>query len=323
MGPIISPLPSLTMKPQDWAAQPSMKMSIERSVSFLKQPGAEQYPVGPLVAFLIAIMVTDGADGALFPSVSKALERTVQFNVGILGQLATLQAFIQAIFGPFWGVMCARGYMERKTILTTMTFAQGLATLIMCFYVNSWWGMMILRAVNGACLAGLLPVANSIVADRFDDEVRGRMFALMNMSKGLGGTLFGALYSITSEWCTGEGRWSSCALPDPDAGCDAITPPCECGTGFIGWQYSLIATGCACMLFAPVIYMKMAPPPVAIKNVGVAGENIVLSEFKALAKLLCNTPTFLILVVQGCFGGLPGTALQWRGFFFETAGLTK
>merc|ERR1712117_728279 len=55
----------------------------------------------------------------------------------------------------------------------------------------------------------------------------------------------------------------------------------------------------------------------------VEGENRVLSELKALAKLLCNTPTFLILVVQGCFGGLPWSALQFRGFFFETAGLTK
>merc|ERR1711933_157951 len=177
-------------------------------------------------------------------------------------------------------------------------------------------------ALNGACLAGLLPVANSIVADRFDDTIRGRMFALMNMSRGLGGTLFGAVYAITSEWCTSEGRWESCELP-VENNCDVTVPDCTCDTGFIGWEYSFIATGVACMAFAPVIYMKMAPPPVAIKNVGKAGENIVLSEFKALAKLLCNTPTFLILVVQGCFGGMPWSALQFRGFFFETAGLTK
>jgi len=308
------------MTPEDWAAQPKSKMSIEKSVSFLKVPGAEQYPIGPLVAFLITIMITDGADGALFPNVSKALERTVQFDISILGQLATLQSFIQAIFGPFWGVMCARGYMERKTILTTMTFMQGLATLIMCFYVNSWWGMMILRGLNGACLAGLLPVANSIIADRFDDEVRGRMFALMNIARGMGSTLFGALYSITSEWCTSEGRWESCAQPDGD--CGAQIPPCTC-SGFHGWQYSFIVTGVVVMAFAPVIYTKMNPPPVTVRNVATAGENIVVSELKALATLLLNTPTFLILVVQGCFGGLPWTALQFRGFFFETAGLSK
>merc|ERR1712174_145941 len=148
---------------------------------------------------------------------------------------------IQAIFGPFWGVMCARGYMQRKTILTTMTFAQGLATFIMCFVVNNDPLMLVLRALNGACLAGLLPVANSIVADRFDDSIRGRMFALMNMSRGLGGTLFGAVYSITSEWCPSEGRWESCE--QPDEGCNSVVPSCDCNSGFLGWQYSFIVTG--------------------------------------------------------------------------------
>lgn len=309
------------MKPEEWATQPTM--SKERSVSFLKVPGADDYPTGPLVAFLIVIMATDGMDGALFPSVSKALERTVGFDVSILGQLATLQAFVQAIFGPFWGVMCARGYMERKTILSTMVFAQGFATLCMCFFVNNWYMMMALRGLNGACLAGLLPVANSIVADRFDDQIRGRMFALMNMSRGLGSTLFGALYSITSEWCTSDGRWASCPQPDPTDDCRGPDlEPCSC-SGLIGWQWSFILTGVATMLFAPVIYAKMNPPPVVSKNVSVAGENIVVSELKALAKLLFNTPTFMILVVQGCFGGLPWSALQFRGFFFETAGLSK
>merc|ERR1719356_1066113 len=218
--------------------------------------------------------------------------------------------------------MCARGYMQRKTILTTMTFAQGLATFIMCFVVNNDPLMLVLRALNGACLAGLLPVANSIVADRFDDSIRGRMFALMNMSRGLGGTLFGALYAITSEWCPATNRWESCPLPIQD-NCDVTVPACECDDGFFGWQYSFIATGVACMAFAPVIFCMMRPPPVTVKNVGQAGENIVVSELKALAKLLCNTPTFLILVIQGCFGGLPWSAMQFRGFFFETAGLSK
>merc|ERR1712190_170181 len=71
------------------------------------------------------------------------------------------------------------------------------------------------------------------------------------------------------------------------------------------------------------IYACMRPPPVQVKSVAVEGQNIIVSELTALAKLLCNTPTFLILVVQGCFGGLPWSALQFRGFFFETAGLTK
>jgi len=293
-----------------------------RSASFLKQEGADEYATLPLVAFLVAIMATDGADGALFPNVTKALERTVDFNINILGGLATAQAIVQAIFGPFWGVLCARKYMERKTILTTMVFCQGLATLIMQGFVNNKPAMYALRAFNGACLAGLLPVANSIIADKFDDEIRGRMFALMNIARGLGATLFGAVYSITSEWCAADGRLDSCELPDLEQCVKATPPPCEC-TGTFGWQYSFIITGIVTMLFSPVVYMFMKPPPVAVKNVAEKGQNVVISELKALGKLLCETPTFLVLVVQGCFGGLPWSALQFRGFFFETAGLKK
>jgi len=321
-----APHRKLTMKPEEWAAEPKTSMPIERSTSFLKVPGAEQYPTGPLVAFLICIMITDGGDGALFPSVSKAMERTIDFDVTIIGQMATMQAFIQAIFGPFWGVMCARGYMERKTILTTMTFAQGLATFTMVFFVNNWTAMMLLRGLNGACLAGLLPVANSIVADRFDDSIRGRMFALMNMARSLGGGLFGALYVTTSEWCPYLDRYTSCQEPDPNE-CNAAVEPCSCldqdGSGYFGWQWAFLLTGGLIMAFAPVIYAFMRPPPVVIKNVAVEGQNIVVSELKALAQLLWNTPTFLILVVQGCFGGMPWSALQFRAFFFETAGLSK
>merc|ERR1712242_296647 len=133
--------------------------------------------------------------------------------------------------------------------------------------------------------------------------------------------LFGAAYSITSEWCIADGRWESC--PQPVGECkDQVIPPCTC-SGLHGWQYSFIITGVVVMAFAPVIFLCMRPPPVSIRNVASAGQNIIVSELTALAKLLSNTPTFLILVVQGCFGGLPWSALQFRGFFFETAGLTK
>jgi len=307
------------MTPEDWAAQPKTSMPIERSVSFLKVPGAEEYPVGPLVAFLVMIMALDGADGALFPQLGKGLERTIGFDVGIIANLATFQAFVQAIFGPIWGVMCARGYMERKTILATMTFAQGLLTFFMSYSLEYTWLIVGLRGLNGACLAGLMPVANSIVADRFDDEVRGRFFALMNMSRGFGGTLSGALYVLVAEWCPASGRFGECGQQQDCEG--GVAPDCGC-TGYFGWQYCFIVVGAVTMALAPVIYTVMKPPPVAVKNVVAEGENVVVAELKALGKLVVETPTFLILVVQGCFGGLPWTALNFRTFYFQTAGLS-
>jgi len=309
------------MASEDLSAQPNKSMPIERSVSFLKTPGAEEFPVGPLVFFLITIMALDGADAALFPGLGKALERTIGFNMQVIANLATVQALIQAVFGPFWGVVCARNYLERKTILAAMTFCQGLVTFIMCFSLESDATIIFLRGLNGACLAGLLPVANSVIADRFDDEIRGRMFALMNMSRGLGNTLASFAYIRVSEWCVAENRFDQC--PTGDEGCDSPDPPaCEC-SGFWGWEWCFMVVGGATMAFAPVIFTLMKPPPVTAKNVVNEGENVVVAELKGLGALLAGTPTFAILVVQGFFGGLPFTALSFRVLYFQTVGLTN
>jgi len=304
------------MDPGEWAAQPKATMPIERSTSFLKVPGAEGYPVGPLLAFLVTIMLTVGADDSIFPNITKALENTVGFDVGELATLQTIQGVTQAVLGPIWGVLCARGYLDRRTVLAILTFSQGLATLIMAFSMNQFWTMRLLRGINGACLSGMMPVTFSIIADRFDDEVRGRMCALMNMCKGVGGATFGFLYGWTGEWCTSEGRWQSCASED----CTGATD-CGCGAWF-GWQYAFVMTGGVTIAFAPFVFAFMRPPPIIVKSAPTSGENILLKELKALGKILYNTPTFAVLVLQGCFGAMPWNAMFLRSFFFQTFGLS-
>jgi len=299
-------------------------MPPEKSVSFLKMPDAEEEsPLGNVLFFIVVVMCAEGFDNALFPNVTKALERTVGFDVNILGGLATVELFMKAGMGPFWGVMCARGYLERKSILSFCSFMQGLATLIMCFFMNNQPMMMVMRGINGAALAGLKPIAFSIIADRFDDSVRGRYFALMNMAFNLGATISGAIYSITSEWCTADPvRFDQCPLPTGED-CNVDTPPCTCG-GILGWKLDFIITGLMVMSLAPVIYTFMKVPAVIVKQISASeiGENRCLAEVKGLAGLF-RKPTFAILVIQGCFGSIPWTAFQFRGFFFETAGVTK
>jgi len=199
-----------------------------------------------------------------------------------------------------------------------------LATLIMCFFVRNETAhiMYLMRFINGLALAGLKPIAFSIVADRFDDSVRGRFFALLNTAFGLGGTVMGAVYGYTSEWCTSNPqRFDQCPLPSEDCGVEP--EPCTCG-GLLGWQLSFIITGLAVMSLSPVINCFMKVPAVTIKPVPIeaAGENGFVREVKGLCGLL-RRPTFAILVFQGCFGSIPGNAFQFRSFFFETAGLTK
>jgi len=125
----------------------------------------------------------------------------------------------------------------------------------------------------------------------------------------------GVLFAMTSEWCASEGRWGSCG-----DGCDVA---CTCD-GLFGWQYAFIITGVLTMAFAPVIYTFMKPPPVTLEeNQPSAGENIFISELKGLGKILWNTPTLIVLVLQGCVGMLAINALNMRTFFLETVDLDK
>merc|ERR1719436_1722820 len=100
--------------------------------------------------------------------------------------------------------------MNRTNILTLCTFMQGAATFLMCFLFDYPYALLFMRCFNGISLSGLTPIAFSIVADRFDDSIRGRMFALMNMSKGLGNTLASFAYIRVSEWCVAEDNYGQC-----------------------------------------------------------------------------------------------------------------
>jgi len=299
------------MKPEERAAESKVSMSTDRSVSFLKVPGADEHAAGSLLACLIAIMILVGADESLFGSVSKALERTVGFDIGTMSTLEMIQGFTQAILGPCWSALCARGILERKTVLAVLTFGQGLATFVMTFYINEVWGMRLLRCINGACLSGMMPVTFSIIADRFDDDLRGRMCALMNMAKSLGATTCGLIYLEVAEWCPSGGRWRPCEYGDP------CNETCGCG-GLFGWQYAFIVFGAVAMVSAPVIFVVMKPPPAVLRDTA-KGEN----ELQMLGKLVCNTPTFLILVIQGCAGAMPWRSMGLRSFYFQTAGVSQ
>merc|ERR1711920_941536 len=68
--------------------------------------------------------------------------------------------------------------------------------------------------------------------------------------------------------------------------------------------------------------MGMKPPPIILKSAPTSGENIIVKELKALGKLMSNTPTFAVLVFQGCFGAMPWNAMFMRTFFFQTYGLS-
>jgi len=274
-----------------------------RTVSFLAAPDADDYPVAPLMILLVLVAVTEGADAALFPAVTKALEETVTYPDGrvfsgdTLGWLATVQLIIQALAGPTWAILASRGMLTRPAILGIGTLFQGLATAVMWYFITNTPMMLLLRAVNGICLAALRPIANSIVGDRFDDDVRGQYFSYIGSGMQLGNavTFFFSVSQAKKVYNIGGQEW-------------------------YGWQFSFIAVGLFTAALSPAVILCMKAPPV--QQVAAKDEGQGLGKELNMLVNLFKKKSFAVIVFQGCFGLLPWRAFDFRAFFFETAGLT-
>lgn len=250
------------------------------------------------MVLLILVTFAEGADNSLFPSVTKAMETTIGFDVTQLGNLATVQLISQAFAGPVWGILASRNTLSRRTILVIGTFIQGLATALMWMFMDNIPILLMFRAVNGIALASLRPIANSIVGDRFDDTERGQFFGWIMFALQIGIAITSIYATTTSDWVisgTGENT-------------------------FYGWELAFIVIGGACMALSPAIWLFLKAPPVAVKAEKQGGG--VGQEFQSLLKLI-QVPTFAVLVLQGCFGLIPWRAFDFRTFFFQTAGLTN
>lgn len=258
------------------------------------------------MVLLILVTFAEGADNSLFPSVTKAMETTIDFQVTNLGYLATVQLIFQACAGPVWGILASRGTLSRKTILVLGTFLQGLATAVMWLFIENFPILLVFRAVNGIALASLRPIANSIVGDRFDDTERGRFFGWIMFALQLGIAITGIYATTTSEWVI-------IGTEDPN------DPNFR--NNFFGWELAFVVIGGACMALSPLIFLFLKAPEVKVKEDktggGGAGE-----EFRKLLALI-QVPTFAVLVLQGCFGLIPWRAFDFRTFFFQTAGLSN
>jgi len=248
-----------------------------------------------MMLLLCLCAFTEGCDNALFPAITFALERTVNFPVTNLGSMALVQLLFQAFGGPFWGSLASRGRLTRKQILIIGTFFQGLATALMWLVVTDYYLLLSLRAVNGVCLASLRPIANSIVGDRFDDVARGKYFGQIMMSMQAGAAIASILATAIAE--------------------EVIFPQFPT---FWGWKLSFLMIGGFTMVLTPLIAKFLEVPAVNVREG--SGKGGIAQELQSLGQILKRL-SFCCLVFQGCFGLIPWRAFDFRTFFFRLANI--
>ncbi|CAE7466129.1 norA [Symbiodinium natans] len=262
-------------------------------LSAISETFAEIREAGPLLlTSLCLVSALEGADMALLPAVFYALQTDLGLHLNDLATMTLIQGVTSSAVAPFWGIIADRGIMKRKTIIIMGCILQGLVTMMLSV-VDQMVGMTLLRALNGALLASLRPVANGVIADVTSEQRRGKVYGFVQLCANVGlmaGGLIGTPLSTQLVW------------------------------GWQGWRISFIGIGSLSVLVGLFAACTMTEPERENSGKSAKERGALRQE---LGKLLSyfRMPTFCALIFQGWFGSIPWNAMGYSTLFYQVGGI--
>jgi len=236
-----------------------------------------------------------GADMALLPSSFKALEQSFGFSTSQLGALMMAQSLPMAICAPLWGYVADQKYLPQWRVLLLGCAGWG-STMALLACANTFEQMAMLRLVNGASIAAIVPVSQTILAEMYPPDIHGSVFGFLGSSQS-GGQFLATLV------CTMYAR--------VDTVLGAST----------AWRLIYFVFAIMSFMFAVPVWWIGAPcpeprrahaaEPLEVPHPGVSS---------AWGSLL--TPSFLVITFQGCFGNVPWNVLAFLPMYFQTGSLS-
>eukprot|EP00931_Biecheleriopsis_adriatica_P041494 TRINITY_DN23708_c0_g2_i1.p1 TRINITY_DN23708_c0_g2~~TRINITY_DN23708_c0_g2_i1.p1 ORF type:complete len:485 (-),score=78.80 TRINITY_DN23708_c0_g2_i1:78-1532(-) len=242
------------------------------------------------ILMLYILAAVKGADMAMLPASFRAMERDLAMTPQELGMLALCQGVSMAMAGPFWGNLVDSG-VSRKLLLKVGTSAWGFCTFQLAF-VSGIWMMAFLRVLNGFALAIVLPVSQSYLADVVAEHCVGEVCGRAYLAANLG------------QVCT-----ALIVLP--------LSEQIYFGS-YMGWRVALAAVGIASLLLAFVVELcaledrNMFRP----ERLGISSEIAKLRNFMKIS-------TFNVVLLQGFFGTIPGSAQSFMIMYFQYMGISN
>lgn len=239
------------------------------------------------LVIICLLSVIDGMDIQLLPASFKAMESDLGLRPTSLALLAVCQGYAMCISGPLWGAVADQGF-PRRWLLAAGCFAWGTLTLLLAM-VDSFRVMVILRTLNGVALGLLTPVIQSLIAEMSDRNEIGFCFGCIDFCHmAIGQTLALVTISYVAEMQV---------------------------MGMAGWRFAFIIVAWMSIgMAAPVaLCLDEKPRPWRPEKVG------MLIEFRKFLSYL-EIPSFVVLVTQGIFGTIPGSAMAFTTMYFQYIG---
>jgi len=244
-------------------------------------------------ALINSANIIDQADGQVLSSMYNPIATSLGLSDATsMGSITTARALLQAISSPFWGWLSDR--FSRKLILAIGCFVWGAFTIILGF-LNTFGGMMAVRAFTGLGLAVIVPTSQSLIADYFPQNKRGRAFGILGLTTVLG-AIVGTLYATL--------------LGDKTV------------LGFEGWRVVFVSLGILSFLLGGFVLIFGKDPQRGLSDElgAIKKEERRKFSFRDFGTILGNK-TFMLIVAQGVAGSIPWNSILFMILWLETMGI--
>ena len=120
---------------------------------------------------VLAIVVMAVMGGSLVGPVLPAMVEPLDVSRANIGWIMSVYTFTALVFTPVFGIMADR--VGRKNVLVPCVIAYGISGTAIAF-AGSFWLVLLLRFVQGVCVAGLMNLGVALIGDLFEGNTRAR-----------------------------------------------------------------------------------------------------------------------------------------------------
>mmetsp|Transcript_48654 Transcript_48654/g.135995 ORF Transcript_48654/g.135995 Transcript_48654/m.135995 type:complete len:462 (+) Transcript_48654:31-1416(+) len=239
-----------------------------------------------VAGFLVcAVGFVHGATFCLLPACFRALEVELGISPILLAQMQMSLVIFTSVAAPLWATLIDKG-ASGKAILIAGASSWGVCSALLAF-ASSVPCMLGLLSLSGLSLATVTPAVQVMVATSTETSMRGRAFGVYGVANSLGGVVFGLFATSISNMDFG---------------------------GIMGWRIVLFIAALCSLVLAAVLSLFM--PDHRREWV----ETSAPIEYWAFSRYF-RAPTFSTIILQGCFGSVPWSSMEFLTIFFQYCGI--
>lgn len=237
---------------------------------------------------LITVAALDSADKSLLAASFPILQKELGMNVESLGYFSLFSNLSYALALPFWAhLVHSYSISNAHNILAVACGIWGLAT----FGIASTYAIhaqALYRCINGAALASILPLSQTMLVELVPSNARGRAFGLLGLAEKAAATI--AVAAVV--WCN-------------------------------DWRIPYIIVGTMSILVAVVGRRQLKMPPTAKEKNDIDQPQQEHLTFTQIVRRISEIPAFTCLVGQGIFGSIPWDMMSFLLLLLDWKGFTK